>query len=62
MLYPYLYPCFLADGQDQEIDAEFELLVLASDGLWDVVPNEVPFRFEDLKSRLEIFYYIWMST
>ncbi|KAJ0043626.1 hypothetical protein Pint_17661 [Pistacia integerrima] len=26
--------------QDQEIDEEFELLVLASDGLWDVVPNE----------------------
>ncbi|XWS48526.1 hypothetical protein CRYUN_Cryun13aG0085600 [Craigia yunnanensis] len=27
--------------QDKEIDEEFELLVLASDGLWDVVPNEV---------------------
>ena len=27
--------------QDQEIDEEFELLVLASDGLWDVVPNDV---------------------
>lgn len=26
--------------QDLEIDVEFELLVLASDGLWDVVPNE----------------------
>ncbi|KAJ7959305.1 Protein phosphatase 2C family protein [Quillaja saponaria] len=26
--------------QDQEIDEEFELLVLASDGLWDVVPND----------------------
>lgn len=26
--------------QDQEIDEEIELLVLASDGLWDVVPNE----------------------
>ncbi|KAK8583467.1 hypothetical protein V6N12_067740 [Hibiscus sabdariffa] len=26
--------------QDKEIDEEFELLVLASDGLWDVVPNE----------------------
>ncbi|KAK4734675.1 hypothetical protein R3W88_008936 [Solanum pinnatisectum] len=26
--------------QDQEIDEEVELLVLASDGLWDVVPNE----------------------
>lgn len=26
--------------QDQEICEEFELLVLASDGLWDVVPNE----------------------
>ncbi|XP_039069572.1 probable protein phosphatase 2C 76 isoform X2 [Hibiscus syriacus] len=28
------------DIQDQEIDEEFEFLVLASDGLWDVVPNE----------------------
>lgn len=27
--------------QDQEIDEGFELLVLASDGLWDVVPNDV---------------------
>ncbi|XVF53428.1 hypothetical protein PTKIN_Ptkin05aG0098800 [Pterospermum kingtungense] len=26
--------------QDREIDEEIELLVLASDGLWDVVPNE----------------------
>ncbi|KAL5568328.1 hypothetical protein UlMin_024903 [Ulmus minor] len=26
--------------QDRELDEEFELLVLASDGLWDVVPNE----------------------
>ncbi|XP_057463649.1 probable protein phosphatase 2C 76 isoform X2 [Actinidia eriantha] len=26
--------------QDLEINEEFELLVLASDGLWDVVPNE----------------------
>ncbi|KAL8095770.1 putative protein phosphatase 2C 76 isoform X1 [Apium graveolens] len=28
------------DIQDQEINEEIELLVLASDGLWDVVPNE----------------------
>lgn len=27
--------------QEQEIDEELELLVLASDGLWDVVPNDV---------------------
>ncbi|KAI4337955.1 hypothetical protein L6164_016316 [Bauhinia variegata] len=26
--------------QDQKIDEELELLVLASDGLWDVVPND----------------------
>ncbi|XP_052201235.1 probable protein phosphatase 2C member 13, mitochondrial [Diospyros lotus] len=26
--------------QDQELDEQYELLVLASDGLWDVVPNE----------------------
>lgn len=31
--------------QDQEVDQEIELLVLASDGLWDVVANEVnPFN------------------
>ena len=28
-------------SQDEEIDEEFELLVLASDGLWDAVPNKV---------------------
>ena len=28
-------------SQDQEIDEEIELIVLASDGLWDVVPNDV---------------------
>ncbi|PIA34641.1 hypothetical protein AQUCO_03700137v1 [Aquilegia coerulea] len=28
--------------QEQKIDSEFEFLLLASDGLWDVVPNEVP--------------------
>lgn len=27
--------------QDQEVDQDVDLLVLASDGLWDVVPNEV---------------------
>lgn len=27
--------------QDQEVDQDLELLVLASDGLWDVVANEV---------------------
>ncbi|OWM75555.1 hypothetical protein CDL15_Pgr021719 [Punica granatum] len=26
--------------QDQEVDEELELVILASDGLWDVVPNE----------------------
>ncbi|PIA34644.1 hypothetical protein AQUCO_03700137v1 [Aquilegia coerulea] len=26
--------------QEQKIDSEFEFLLLASDGLWDVVPNE----------------------
>ena len=29
--------------QDQEIDDEMEFLILASDGLWDVVPNEVSY-------------------
>lgn len=27
--------------QDLEIDGDVEFLILASDGLWDVVPNEV---------------------
>ncbi|MGV7468005.1 hypothetical protein PJI21_28910, partial [Mycobacterium kansasii] len=26
--------------QEQEVNEELELLLLASDGLWDVVPNE----------------------
>lgn len=33
---------FVADVfQEQEVDDDLEFLVLASDGLWDVVPNEV---------------------
>jgi serine/threonine protein phosphatase PrpC len=27
--------------QEQEINDELEFLIIASDGLWDVVPNEV---------------------
>lgn len=38
MLKPYVVS--EPEIQDVEIDQEFELLVLASDGLWDVVPNE----------------------
>ena len=33
--------CLCLFIQDLEIDHEAEFLVLASDGLWDVVPNEV---------------------
>lgn len=29
--------------QEEEITDELEFLILASDGLWDVVPNEVCF-------------------
>jgi len=36
---------FLKYFQDQEIDEETEVLVLASDGLWDVVQNEVRLVF-----------------
>lgn len=38
-----LKPFVVADPeiQEQEIDHDMELLVLASDGLWDVVSNEV---------------------
>lgn len=36
-------------SQDKEIDEEFELLVLASDGLWDVVPNEVNLSWTHVK-------------
>lgn len=38
---PYHYWVVITTFQEQEIDGEIELLVLASDGLWDVVPNEV---------------------
>lgn len=30
-------------SQEQVVDEELEFLVLASDGLWDVVTNEVSF-------------------
>ncbi|KAL5989300.1 hypothetical protein ACLOJK_010190 [Asimina triloba] len=40
--------------QEQEINEEMEFLVLASDGLWDVVPNEVSssYRMQPLEKTL----------
>lgn len=40
-----LASCFVLDYicQEQVVDEELESLVLASDGLWDVVANEVRF-------------------
>ncbi|KAK1269595.1 putative protein phosphatase 2C 52 [Acorus gramineus] len=35
-----IYPV-LRLSQEDEVDKELEFMVLASDGLWDVVPNEV---------------------
>lgn len=36
---------FLIYFQEQKIDEETEVLVLASDGLWDVVQNDVRLVF-----------------
>jgi len=38
-LEPFLFLFFVC--QEQEINDELEFLIIASDGLWDVVPNEV---------------------
>ena len=45
--------------QEQEINDELEFLIIASDGLWDVVPNEVSFRsdHEHLSSRVIIMRF-----
>jgi len=39
--------------QDLDIDEEFEVLVLASDGLWDVVPNEDAVALAQLEEEPE---------
>jgi serine/threonine protein phosphatase PrpC len=49
---------FLIYFQDQEIDEETEVLVLASDGLWDVVQNEVRSVFLLSPALLVAFTYI----
>lgn len=50
-----------------EIDEELELLVLASDGLWDVVANEVSLvnRLLDVVSfliKLQVVIFIFLSS
>lgn len=37
--------------QEEEVDEKLELLVLASDGLWDAVPNEVSFHIDAVDRR-----------
>ena len=38
--------------QDLEIDGDVEFLILASDGLWDVVPNEVSMPYTKFGTRI----------
>lgn len=42
--------------QEQEINDELEFLIIASDGLWDVVPNEVSLWYTSLT-----YLEVWIS-
>lgn len=33
--------CMIVISQEEKVDSSLEFLILASDGLWDVVSNEV---------------------
>lgn len=43
--------------QDLEIDGDTEFLILASDGLWDVVPNEVSAIYQIWYMYLHYFLF-----
>ena len=45
-------------SQEQVIDQEFELLVLASDGLWDVVPNEVELTWPNSNYHTHMYWNV----
>ena len=45
-LEPFLFLFFVC--QEQEINDELEFLIVASDGLWDRVPNEVSLPYKSL--------------
>lgn len=49
---------FLCHFQEQVIDEELELLVLASDGLWDVVPNDVSSHSPPLSLWFSLYSHI----
>jgi len=45
--------------QEQEINDELEFLIVASDGLWDRVPNEVSLPYKSLTCfglQISLFY------
>jgi hypothetical protein len=48
--------------QDQEIDGELDFLILASDGLWDVVPNEVSVPSTKFGTRLCFTFILWIVS
>lgn len=50
--------CLFIHFQDQVIDEELELLVLASDGLWDVVPNDVSSRLSSSSFPSSFPYFV----
>lgn len=39
--FAYMYDIFHRTWQEEKVDDTLEFLILASDGLWDVVTNEV---------------------
>ena len=54
----YLITCKLF-CQEQEIDGELEFLILASDGLWDVVPNEVSLTYTKFDTHACFAFFLW---
>ena len=56
-LEPFLFLFFVC--QEQEINDELEFLIVASDGLWDRVPNEVSLPYKSSTCfglQISLFY------
>ena len=47
---PWLTHEHICKFQEEKVDSSLEFLILASDGLWDVVSNEVKGLFDFLNS------------
>lgn len=44
--------------QDLEIDGDVEFLILASDRLWDVVPNEVSIPYTKFGTHIHFIFFL----